>query len=122
MSMIKRTVVSALFVVIASAAFNYALFEITVTESIVRGVAIGLGYLAGLVFARRAREERGARQPVGMRVRVILSAGVLLFVVKLCLDVSRTGSAGMRAVLGVVALMLLLFGAFEVARKAAPSR
>jgi drug/metabolite transporter (DMT)-like permease len=120
--MIKCTVFGTLFVVVAVAALEYLLFQITVSESIVRGVLAALGYLAGLVFARRAREERGARQPISMRVRVLLSAGVLLFVSYFGLDVTGTGPPGPRAVLGVIALMLLLFGAFEIARKAAQSR
>jgi Na+-translocating ferredoxin:NAD+ oxidoreductase RnfA subunit len=61
--MIKRTVFSALLVVIAGTVLEYVLFAITVTDSIVRGLAIALGYLASVVVVRalRKRQNRGKR-------------------------------------------------------------
>jgi hypothetical protein len=92
------------------------------------GESVGLGITAGLVSAvtqlgtRRAGERRVARQAIGMRARVFLGIGVLLVVIKLGLDLGEIGPAGIRAVLGVVAVMSLLFAVYEVVRKTAQSR
>ena len=58
----KRTAFGTLFVVVAAAALEYVLFQITVTESIIRGVAIALGYLGGLavLYILRRRGNIGS--------------------------------------------------------------
>jgi hypothetical protein len=92
------------------------------------GESVGLGITAGLVNAvtqvgiRRAGERRIARQAIGMRARILLGIGVLLIAIKIALDLGETGPSGVRAVLGVVAIMSLLFAVYEVVRKAAQSR
>jgi hypothetical protein len=92
------------------------------------GESVGLGITAGLVNAvtqvgmRRAGERRIARQEIGMRARILLGIGVFLIAIKIALDLGETGPAGVRAVLGVVAIMSLLFAVYEVVRKAAQSR
>jgi hypothetical protein len=123
MRVIKMTeALSGIGVVIGVTLMLHFIFGKTWSESGGLGFTVGLASIVTQLGIRRAREKRIAGQSIGMRVRVLLSAGVLLVIVKFGLDLSGAGSAGMRAVLGVIALMLLLLGAVEVARKAAPSR
>jgi hypothetical protein len=123
MSMMNRTeMLSGVGVAVAATLMFYFIFGDTLGES------LGLGGTAGLVNAvtqlgmRRAGERRVARQVIGIRARVFLGIGVLLIVVKLSLDLGETGPAGVREVLGVVAIMSLLIAVYEVVRKAAQRR
>ena len=120
--MTRSEMLSGVGVAVVGTLMFYFIFGDTWAES------VGLGITAGLVNAvtrlgmRRAGERRVARQVIGMRARISLGIGVLLIVVKLGLDLGETGPSGVRAVLGIVAIMSLLFAVYEVVRKAAQRR
>ena len=123
MSMIRRTDIFGSFLFLTAAAtLQHGIFNTSAGESIGRGLAVAIAYLLTVTTMRRARARGVGRQAFSMRARSLLSAGVLLIATKLGLDLSKTGPAGIRALLGVVAIIALLFAAYEITRKTAQNR